>query len=47
MLEKIIDLDKQLLVYLNGLGSERFDGLWLIITKQVYWTPVFLLIFYF
>jgi undecaprenyl-diphosphatase len=29
------------------LGSERFDGLWLIITKQVYWTPIFLLIFYF
>jgi len=47
MLEKIIDLDKQLLVYLNSLGSERFDGLWLIITKQVYWTPIFLLIFYF
>ena len=47
MLEKIIDLDKQLLVYLNSLGSERFDGLWLIITKQIYWTPIFLLIFYF
>ncbi|MFN3753390.1 phosphatase PAP2 family protein [Flavobacterium sp.] len=46
MLEKIIQLDKELLVYLNGLGSERFDGLWLIITKQVYWAPIFLFIFY-
>jgi undecaprenyl-diphosphatase len=46
MLEKIIHLDKELLVFLNGLGSERFDGLWLIITKQVYWTPLFLVIFY-
>jgi undecaprenyl-diphosphatase len=46
MLEKIIHLDKELLVFLNGLGSERFDGLWLIITKQVYWTPIFLLFFY-
>ena len=46
MLEKIIHLDKELLVFLNGLGSERFDGLWLIITKQLYWTPIFLLFFY-
>jgi len=46
-LEKIIQLDKELLVFLNGLGSPTFDGLWLIITKQAYWTPVFLLMFYF
>ena len=46
MLEKIIDLDKELLVFLNGLGSPSFDGLWLLITKPVYWTPVFLFIFY-
>jgi undecaprenyl-diphosphatase len=47
MLEKIIAIDKDLLVFLNGLGSEAFDGFWLIITKQVYWTPYFLLVFYF
>ncbi|HNP32405.1 MAG TPA: phosphatase PAP2 family protein [Flavobacterium sp.] len=46
MLEKIIQLDKELLIYLNGLGSPTFDDLWLIITKQVYWAPVFLFIFY-
>lgn len=46
MLEKIIDLDKKLFVFLNSFGSETFDGLWLIITKQIYWTPFFLLIFY-
>lgn len=46
MLEKIIHLDKELLVFLNGLGSPTFDGLWLIITNQLYWTPLFLLIFY-
>lgn len=46
MLEKIIDLDKKIFIYLNGLGSESYDGLWLLITKQVYWTPLFLLIFY-
>ena len=46
MLEKIIAIDKDLLVFLNGLGSESFDGFWLIITKQVYWIPYFLLVFY-
>jgi len=47
VLEKIIHLDKELLVFLNGLGSENFDGLWLIITKQFYWSPIFLFVFYF
>jgi undecaprenyl-diphosphatase len=47
MLEKILALDTQLFIYLNSLGSETYDGLWLIITKQAYWTPFFLLLFYF
>jgi undecaprenyl-diphosphatase len=46
MLEKILALDTQLFIYLNSLGSERYDGLWLIITKQQYWIPFFLLLFY-
>lgn len=46
MLEKISELDRQLFIFLNSLGSERFDGLWLFITKQINWLPVFILIFY-
>ncbi|MTH16276.1 phosphatase PAP2 family protein [Flavobacterium sp. LC2016-01] len=46
MLEKIKELDTNLFVYLNGLGSETYDKLWLIITNQLYWTPFFLLLFY-
>jgi len=46
MLEKIITLDKELLVFLNGLGSKPWDGMWLIITKQAYWTPFFLFLAY-
>src|SRR6476620_60453 len=46
MLEKIQELDTNLFVYLNGLGSETYDKLWLIITQQLYWTPIFLLMFY-
>lgn len=46
MLEKLKELDVNAFVYLNSLGSETFDPLWLIITKQVNWIPFFLLIFY-
>jgi undecaprenyl-diphosphatase len=46
MLEKIKELDTNLFVYLNGLGSETYDKLWLIITSQLNWTPIFLLMFY-
>ena len=46
MFEKILELDKELLIFLNGLGSPTFDGLWLIITKQAYWAPLFLIVFY-
>jgi undecaprenyl-diphosphatase len=44
MLEKIIALDKKVFIFLNSLGSPTFDGLWLVITKQAYWTPFFLLL---
>lgn len=46
MLEKLQYLDTQLFVYLNNLGSEKFDGFWLFITKQVNWIPLFLLLLY-
>ena len=46
MLEKILSLDTELFVYLNGLGSETYDGFWLMITKQINWIPLFLLILY-
>jgi undecaprenyl-diphosphatase len=44
MLEKIISLDKQLLVYLNSFGEPAYDNLWLYITKQAHWWPFFLLL---
>ena len=46
MLDKLLSLDTQLFVYLNGLGSDTYDGLWLFITKQINWIPFFLLLFY-
>ncbi|MFM7895538.1 MAG: phosphatase PAP2 family protein [Flavobacterium sp.] len=46
MLEQLINLDKELFLFLNGLGSEPFDGFWMIITKQIYWSPFFIAVFY-
>lgn len=46
MLDKLIALDKKLFVFLNGLGSESYDFLWLKITKQINWLPFFLVILY-
>lgn len=45
-MEHLINLDKELFLFLNGLGSEPFDGFWKIITKQIYWSPLFVGVFY-
>lgn len=46
MIEKLLQLDTQFFIFLNNLGSETFDGFWLVVTKQVNWIPLFLLLFY-
>mgnify|MGYP005682573467 FL=1 len=42
----IIQKDKELLTYLNNLGSESWDFLWLSITNQMSWIPLFVFIIY-
>lgn len=46
MQEKLLEIDRSILIFLNNLGSDRFDSLWLLITKQANWTPFFLLLAY-
>lgn len=46
MLDSLIELDKNLLIYLNSLGTPTFDGFWLFITKQLNWIPVFIFLLY-
>ena len=46
MLEYLLNLDREVFLFLNNLGSEQWDGFWLFITKQLNWIPVFLIIFY-
>ena len=46
MLEYLSELDHTVFLFLNNLGSERWDGFWLFITKQLHWTPFFLFLLY-
>lgn len=46
MLEYLSELDHAVFLFLNNLGSERWDGFWLLITKQLHWTPFFLFLLY-
>ena len=46
MVEKFEAIDTQCFVFLNGLGSATYDELWLMLTKQVNWIPLFVLFFY-
>ncbi|MCL7753450.1 phosphatase PAP2 family protein [Polaribacter sp. Z022] len=46
MLEDLIQLDKNILIFLNNLGNEQWDPIWLVITNQLYWSPLFIFIFY-
>ena len=45
-LENIIQHDKELLVFLNGLGTENWDSFWLIITNQFSWIPLYIFFFF-
>lgn len=47
MREKIISFDKELLVYLNNLGTTDWDPFWLFVTKQFNWIPVFIVVLFF
>jgi len=44
--EKIIQYDKELFVFLNGLGNDNWDFFWLTITDQLSWIPLYLLFLY-
>ena len=44
MLERLLKIDRELLIYFNSLSSEKFDPFWEIITSIFTWIP--LLIFF-
>ena len=45
MLETLKHWDRDIFVFLNGLGIERFDGFWIFVTQISNWIPLFILFF--
>ncbi|MEN8857466.1 MAG: phosphatase PAP2 family protein [Flavobacteriaceae bacterium] len=41
MIESLLQKDTELLIFLNNLGSEQWDGFWLALTNQFHWSPLF------
>ncbi|MEY8848320.1 phosphatase PAP2 family protein [Psychroserpens sp. XS_ASV72] len=41
MLDQLVNLDTDLFVYLNGLGTESWDGFWMFYTTKYYWAPLY------
>ena len=40
MIEQLLELDTELFLYLNKLGSSTWDGLWLVITDKFTFVPL-------
>ena len=45
MLEQLLEWDKDTLIYLNGLGIEKYDAFWSTVTNISTWIPLFILFF--
>jgi len=46
MLEKILQYDTDLFLYLNNLGTETWDGFWMFYTTKFYWIPLYAVLVY-
>ena len=46
MFDKLKSLDTDLMIFLNNLGSEQFDFLWLAITNKYTWIPFYIYLVY-
>ncbi len=47
MLEYLIEKDKELLLFLNGLGSTQWDSFWLFISHKLSALPLYALLLFF
>ncbi|MCF8715834.1 phosphatase PAP2 family protein [Joostella atrarenae] len=44
MLKKLLEYDRDVLIFLNNLGVEDHDGFWKIITEPLTWIPFYIFI---
>ncbi len=46
MLEQLLQYDKELFIFLNGLGSETWDGFWMFYTTKINWVFLYVILAY-
>ena len=46
MLKKLLEWDSDALIYLNNLGTEKYDFFWSTVTKINIWIPLFIIFIY-
>lgn len=46
MLDQLLQYDKELFLYLNNLGSDTWDGLWLVITNKLSSIPLYAILLF-
>ena len=46
MFDTLLQKDTALLIFLNNLGGEQWDGFWLALTNQFHWSPLFAFILF-
>lgn len=46
MIEQLIEYDRELFLYLNGLGTTTWDGFWMFYTTKFNWIPFYALLGY-
>lgn len=47
MLDKLLYYDYEIIIFLNSLGSEKWDWFWILVTKPINWGWLVLLLSYF
>ena len=45
MIESLKQLDRDIFIYLNSIGVEKYDGFWVFITQVINWIPLVILFF--
>ena len=44
MLEQLLQLDKEVFLFLNGLGNPTWDGFWMFVTNKLSSIPIYLIL---
>lgn len=46
IIDQILELDRDLLLYLNNLGSPTWDSFWLVVTNKLSYIPLYIFLLY-